>query len=96
MIFCVCFFTDSRGSTLYIYMYVSFVQTVHDGCPCLNFTNFRIHHSFSVTSQSPELIRSTAYQRTVDRTVFVIDIDDLESEIISPNPRITPRHLYLL
>ena len=42
----VCFFNDSGGSTLHIFMYVSFVHAVH-------FTTFRIHHSFIISPLSP-------------------------------------------
>ncbi len=44
----VCFFNDSGGSTLHIFMSVSFVHW-----EAAHFTTFRIHHSFIVSPLSP-------------------------------------------
>ena len=45
----MCFFTYPSGYTLYIFVYLSFVETTHDVCLPLRFIDFTVPHSFNVT-----------------------------------------------
>ena len=52
LLFRMCFFTDSRGYTLYIFLYVSFAAL--DVCSFFILIGFTVHHSLRVTFFFPD------------------------------------------